>query len=34
MKYVYLIQSINHPDKRYIGITDDEIENVEDSVSI
>lgn len=23
MKYVYLIQSISHPDQRYIGLTDD-----------
>lgn len=23
MKYVYLLQSINHPDQRYIGLTSD-----------
>lgn len=23
MKYVYLLQSINHPDETYIGLTDD-----------
>ena len=23
MKYLYLIQSINHPNQRYIGITDE-----------
>ena len=23
MRYVYLIQSLSHPDERYVGITDD-----------
>ena len=23
MKYVYLLQSLSHPDERYIGLTDD-----------
>lgn len=22
MKYVYLLQSLNHPDQRYVGLTD------------
>ena len=23
MKYVYFLQSINHPDQNYVGLTDD-----------
>jgi predicted GIY-YIG superfamily endonuclease len=30
MKYVYLLESISHPDKRYIGISDDFNKRIKD----
>jgi putative endonuclease len=29
MKYVYLLQSISHPEKRYIGLTEDIINRLD-----